>query len=353
MRAAPQVRLECLTPAEIIAHANDGDAHLFGLILQGDSAGSVAAQLPSAVPHLELNFPILPASPQQVWGETWFSEKPLITGRAGEVDYSYNSDLLFGTVSLHEAAFEVTDGGAAPLQQAVESAYRQVFGLLDQSGFPELLRVWNYFADINGESYGMERYRQFNIGRYDAFMSCTRPTVGQVPAACALGTRTGPLSLAFLAGRRPLLPIENPRQMSAYRYPREYGVRSPTFSRAGLVRLEDQEILLISGTASIVGHQTLHHGDALAQARESLANISAVLGEANRVGGHGDYLPKSLTYKVYIRHAQEFTAVSQAMTEFLGSDSATQVMYVQADICRADLLVEIEAGAARYNRETS
>jgi chorismate lyase / 3-hydroxybenzoate synthase len=354
MRAAPRVRLDCLTPAQIIEHTRDRQANLFGLILQGDSAGTVAAQLPAAIPHLELNFPLLCASPQQepIGGETWFSEKPLCTDRQGDVHYSYNSDLLFGTISLDEADFtEATaEAGPSPLQQATESAYRQIFGLLDQAGFPELLRVWNYFADINGQSYGLERYRQFNRGRYEAFLACQRPTTVQVPAACALGTRNGPLCLAFLAGRQPLIPIENPRQISAYHYPKDYGLRSPTFSRAGLVRLPGQEILLISGTASIVGHRTLHHGDARAQARESLANIAAVLGEANRVGGHQDYGPQSLTYKVYIRHAEDFAAVSQAMNEFLGQDSAAQVMVVQADICRADLLVEVEAGAARYPR---
>ncbi len=350
MRTAPQVRLACLTPAQIIEHASDGRANLFGLILQGDSAGAVAAQLPAAIPLLDLNFPVLPASPQQVWGETWFSEKPLLAGRHGDVQYSCNNELLFGTVSLDEAGFPVTEGGSSPLRQASESAYRQIFALLDQSGFPELLRVWNYFPDINGESFGMERYRQFNIGRYEAFTSCRRPTSGMVPAACALGTRQGPLCLAFLAGREPLVPIENPRQTSAYHYPTAYGPRSPTFSRAGLVRLPGQEILLISGTASIVGHQTLHAGNALAQARETLAIIAALLGEANRLGGHRDYGPKSLTYKVYIRHAQDFAAVSQAMAEFLGRGCSAQVMIVQADICRADLLVEVEAGAARYNR---
>jgi hypothetical protein len=38
------------------------------------------------------------------------------------------------------------------------------------------------------------------------------------------------------------------------------------------------------------------------------------------------------------------------MNEFLGQDSSAQVVVVQADICRADLLVEVEASAARYNR---
>ena len=62
--------------------------------------------------------------------------------------------------------------------------------------------------------------------------------------------------------------------------PGDYGPRSPTFSRAALVYPAGQEILFISGTASIVGHQTVHPGDVVGQCRESMENIAAVLAEA-------------------------------------------------------------------------
>ena len=38
-------------------------------------------------------------------------------------------------------------------------------------------------------------------------------------------------------------------------------------------------MLFVSGTASIVGHETQHRGDVVAQTRETLANLSSVLAE--------------------------------------------------------------------------
>ena len=107
------------------------------------------------------------------------------------------------------------------------------------------------------DRHGLERYRQFNIGRQDAFLDSHRGATGNVPAASAIGLAGGPLSVAFLAGATPALAVENPRQVSAYLYPADYGPRSPTFSRAVRATLSGQEALFVSGTASIVGHRTV------------------------------------------------------------------------------------------------
>ena len=100
------------------------------------------------------------------------------------------TDVLFGVIVLPETMFEA-DADKTPLQQATESAYRQVFALLDTLHYPYLFRFWNYIADINAHSFGLERYRQFNLGRQDAFLAHGRDVVGNVPAACALGFNQG------------------------------------------------------------------------------------------------------------------------------------------------------------------
>jgi chorismate lyase/3-hydroxybenzoate synthase len=109
--------------------------------------------------------------------------------------------------------------GCSALQAASAEAYRRIFRLLEMQQLPHLWRVWNYLAAINQETDGLERYRQFNIGRQDAFLECQRGATGNVPAACALGLAGGPLSIAFMAGDQPAVPLENPRQVSAYNYP--------------------------------------------------------------------------------------------------------------------------------------
>ncbi|HTD90418.1 MAG TPA: hypothetical protein VK663_07135, partial [Burkholderiales bacterium] len=224
------------------------------------------------------------------------------------------------------------------------------FALLDTLRFPYLFRFWNYFADINTHSFGLERYRQFNLGRRDAFIAHGRDIAGNFPAACALGAAQGPLNIAFLAGRVAPLRIENPRQISAYRYPRQYGPRSPMFSRASLVCLKEAAVLFISGTASIVGHTSLHASDVLAQTRETLANIKSVLAEANRSSmqsqrGGAEFNLTDLNYRVYVRDPADLARVRHELQQCVGN--ALKAVYLKADVCRQDLLLEIEASAVQ------
>ena len=280
--------------------------------------------------------------------EVWHGSGPLTQGQCGTIHYRHDEEVLFGVIVLSETMFEAgTD--KTPLQQATESAYRQVFALLDKLRYPYLFRFWNYIADINTHSFGLERYRQFNQGRQDAFLAHGRDVVGNVPAACALGfgqgcSAQGPLTIAFLAGRVAPLNIENPRQISAYQYPQQYGPRSPTFSRASLVRLGLDEVLFVSGTASIVGHATLHPANVVAQTRETMTNIKAVLAEANRLASQPGFDLASLYYKVYVRHPADLAQIRAELAHCVGDK--LKAVYLQADVCRQELLLEIEATAA-------
>jgi chorismate lyase / 3-hydroxybenzoate synthase len=283
---------------------------------------------------------VLLSPPGPVWHEAWLSDAPVETGEHDGIRWRRTADgLLFGVMHLEDIGVVLPDGASA-LRQSSELAYTRLFGLLDAQGLPHLWRVWNYIPNINGDQAGMERYRQFNLGRGDAFERCARSVTEQVPAACALGSVEGPLSIAFLAGATPVVPIENPRQVSAYRYPDVYGPRSPTFSRAALAHLSGQELFFVSGTASIVGHETLHLGDVVAQTHESMNNIEAVLDEANLKARSSGFALSELVYRVYVRDPVNAPAVMAAMRERLG---AVEMLCVQADVCRADLLVEVEA----------
>jgi chorismate lyase / 3-hydroxybenzoate synthase len=234
-----------------------------------------------------------------------------------------------------------SDRTRTALHAATEQAYREIFATLDDLAYPHLLRVWNYLPQINVDTHGTERYRQFNSARRSALSASGRDVSGNVPAACALGSATGsPLVIYFLASREAPTVIENPRQVSAYEYPPQYGPK-PAFSRASLLSEASGAILFISGTASIVGHRTVHAGDVAAQTRETLVNIEALLGEANRVSGASRFCMERLAYKVYVRNGADLPLIQSQLHAALGFHA--QVVYLQADICRQDLLVEIEA----------
>lgn len=262
-------------------------------------------------------------------------------GTHGRVRYRATEALLFGRIEV-SAADE--GGDAMPLERTTETAYRALFASLEALGYPVLARVWNYFPEINAETEGLERYRRFNAGRQAAFAACGRALGGAVPAACALGTPDGPLAIAFLAARTGYIAVENPRQVSAYDYPPEYGPSSPTFARAGVLGLPGGGLLLVSGTAAIVGHRSRHAGDVEAQTRETVANLAALVAEANRAAAPARFDPRDLDYIVYLRRAADLAAVQVQLAEQLPTRGRR--LFVEADICRADLLIEIEAWGA-------
>lgn len=311
------------------------------------SADGIDSSIPADMKAPCLRVPMQRLDADDSVCEVWYGSGRLTQAQCGAIHYRHDDNVLFGILALDETRF-AGDAGKTPLQQATESAYRQVFSLLNTLRYPYLYRFWNYIAGINIHSFGLERYHQFNLGRQDAFLAYGRDVAGNVPAACALGSAQGPLAIAFLAGRAAPLAIENPRQVSAYQYPQQYGPRSPTFSRASLVRLGQDEILFVSGTASIVGHVTLHPADVIAQTRETLANIKAVLVQANLQTRSSGFNLGCLYYKVYVRHAADLTRIRTELERIVGS--APHAVYLQADICRQDLLVEIEAAGHAFMR---
>ena len=284
------------------------------------------------LPCAHVQAPVLDGPPTPC--EAFAAAGPLREGRYEPWHWRCNDGWWFGAAQVDEAA--------APLQQTVQHAYVRLLEAAATVGFERLVRVWNHIADINGDGNGLERYRQFNIGRQDAFLAGGHSVAGgSVPAASALGAAAGaPFTLYALATRHPVQAVENPRQTSAYHYPAEYGPRSPSFSRATLVRAGAGPLLFISGTASIVSHQSLHAGDALAQTRETLCNLQAVLDAANRLTAARWELSQ-LHYKVYVRDPADWLAIETELRRAIGD--RTPVLALQADVCRSELLVEIEA----------
>jgi chorismate lyase/3-hydroxybenzoate synthase len=286
--------------------------------------------------------------------EVWRVAGPQIrlsngAAKQSRVHYRFCDELLFGSISIEERAIAAgqpgharADGDSGALLRATEIAYGEIFGVLQETEHRHLIRIWNYLPEINREADGDERYRHFNSARQLAFRNSGRASMGSVPAASAVGSPAGsPISIYFLAARRPPKMIENPRQTSAYHYPPKFGRHSPMFSRACVLSEPAGTNLFVSGTASIVGHETIHQGDVAAQTRETMANINALLAEANRVMGAARYSLDRLKFKVYVRQPADLGAVEGALAGSLRS--STPIVYLQADVCREDLLVEIEA----------
>jgi chorismate lyase/3-hydroxybenzoate synthase len=265
--------------------------------------------------------------------EIWTSNKPVTQYQDELMTGAGNEDIFFGHLSFQNNTAE--DLGEVALR-----AFSGIFEFLQRSNHLNLIRVWNYFPEINAIENNMERYRSFSIGRHEAFVRYQK-RVEDSPAACALGSHGGSLVIYFIATRSPGLQIENPRQVSAYNYPEQYGPRSPTFSRATLAFQDATPTLFISGTASILGHETVYPASVSLQTRETLVNIRTVIAQAVQKGFAPMDFASGLALKVYVRHAEDFPEVANIIQKELGNPA--ELIVLQADICRADLLVEIEA----------
>ena len=269
--------------------------------------------------------------------DAWLSSGPVRSGKTACVQWRTDGHWLLGAADVM--------AGATDLQPLAHRIYQDLFETLEETGFAHLHRLWNYLPQINVSTQGMERYRQFNAGRQQAFLDHGRDAFDGSPAACALGVDSDHLSLRFLAAQGAPRPVDNPRQVPAYRYPSDYGPRPPTFSRAALTDLGDGRVgLWISGTASIVGHTSVHPGDVVAQTHETLNNLQAVLRSAEAACS-ARFALADLVACVYIRQAAHQPLVQTELDKAWGpaSKAASQVVYVKADVCRAELLVEVEA----------
>lgn len=338
MSSRPSLRLEYITPSE--AQLNEGHGVLGAAAFEGGARALNGAAVDFPLAHVHT--PVLSERGEVL--EVWRADVRAQPDSHGRVRYARGGDLLFGSLAVHED--DLGDPPASSsrtrLEAATDLAYREMYAALAAAGAPQLVRVWNYIPDINVDTHGLERYRQFNTARHDASLACGRAVTGNVPAASALGAATGsPLTIYFLASHHAPAFIENPRQVSAYRYPQQYGPRSPAFSRATVLGEGSEATLFISGTASIVGHRTLHAGDPAAQTRETLVNIEALLEQAGRWAGRGTLRLERLAYKVYVRDPRELPVIRAELEAALGRDAA--LLYLQADICRRNLSVEIEA----------
>ncbi|MFD0340146.1 FkbO/Hyg5 family chorismatase [Streptomyces sp. NPDC127117] len=272
------------------------------------------------------------------FSEIWTTGVPATGGEHRGLVYAHDGEYLFCAGRIPEAG---------TYRDATRETYEAAFELMDLLDYPHVFRMWNYIGRINADNAeGMEVYRDFCIGRAEAFEG--KPDrVHCMPAATGIGSRGGGVALVFLATRTGTIQnIENGRQVPAYAYPRRYGPKPPSFARA--TRLvpagmsEEHGAVYVSGTASITGHLTRHAGDIEAQCALALENIAHLVSDANlaRGGLSGGHDLKDLhRLKVYVRHVEHLPVVRAACATAF---PATRISYLNVNICRADLLVEIE-----------
>ncbi|MFA6957124.1 MAG: hypothetical protein WC538_14745 [Thermoanaerobaculia bacterium] len=288
-------------------------------------SGAVAASV-SAPLRIGLAMPVLGGARAEVWR----TELPIERGVDGAVVWSSAGDLLIG-------AMAIADSG--PIATRAAEAYKTLIPFVRRAGFPNIVRMWNQVPRLLVHDDGLERYQAFCAGRAAAFEANGFTLDGDLPAASAVGTEGEGFAVTVLASRREVAYFENPRQVSAFRYPPQYGPKSPSFARASRVELGGEELIVVSGTASIVGHASLHADDVRAQVDETVENLRLVYGAAagREVKSLGDV--RSALYRIYVKCPADFEPIRERFIPRISSDASC--LWLRGEICRGELLVEV------------
>ncbi len=295
--------------------------HVLGRIEYGQSTGVLSAAI-------QVPLQALAGSPSS---EYWLVPDAPRRETVGALTLASAPGLLFGAAALGPEACT-----ADHLEEGTAEVYSHLLRVCAERG-QQLVRIWNSMPSIHSGPQDLNRYMRFCKGRADAFEAHYGDGFEtKLPACSAVGSHGSAPVMHFLAAEEDSTYLENPRQQSAYHYPRRYGPRSPSFARASLAPAVAGGWLMLSGTASIVGNASLHGGDVAAQTTETLRNMRVLVhgDEHQSLRGH------MAATKVYLRHPADLSVVRSLLISELGPSAP--VLYLHADICRPELLVEIE-----------
>ncbi len=262
-----------------------------------------------------------------------------------------------GLAFLHLAHILPETDSTSVYERSLDALARMSDGIRAQ-GFRchQIIRTWLYLPDIGGAEGDTHRYNELNRARTDFYRDIhfsaehVPPEVRHrsYPASTAIGTSGADIVMSCIAMATDrddvkVAPLENPLQTSAFDYGQQYSPRSPKFARGLAIVVGDSATVFVSGTASITGSQTQYVGDAKGQTWQTLDNIVTLLSEVNlrRHGmpGFGATLDDVALVRVYVKRQEDYAVVKDICECRLGE---VPTVYAVADICRPELLVEIE-----------
>lgn len=231
-----------------------------------------------------------------------------------------------------------------------EKAFDDLVEMFSTARLPlcSIVRQWNYIEDILGVEEEKQRYQEFNNVR-SLFYGDSFDENGY-PAATGIGMNRGGVLIEFIAVKSDNMvsfPVDNPEQISAHKYSEKVLIgdecdakNTPKFERARYFGYGDKKMVFVSGTASILGEKTVGINDAAKQTEVTISNIKQlyseeILGRLSEKELHPQYGHA----RVYVKCRDDFDQIKTVFEEHYGS---MPVVYIVADICRNNLLVEIE-----------
>lgn len=223
---------------------------------------------------------------------------------------------------------------------------RLVLGSEDMT-LDNIVRQWNYIGNITSINGKGENYHNFNSVRSKNYAAYRTQQI--FPAATGIGIKHGGVSLDFFAAKGSdelrIIPVNNPGQVRPYQYGQAVlkGVQCPQFERAMALSYGNEYTLFISGTASILGQDTIGVDDIEKQTIVTIENIMKLVDTNNRNNYPGTTcfdISNLILLRVYVKRQSDFERVKEICCSYFNGAPS---IFVEADVCRENLLVEIEA----------
>jgi enamine deaminase RidA (YjgF/YER057c/UK114 family) len=218
-----------------------------------------------------------------------------------------------------------------PLEPAVTAVYQRIQDEASNRGLAPI-RHWNFIPGILDDlGGGINRYHDFNRGR---FLGMGRPGPGVPPAATGVGSRDHSCWIYTLMAEVRAQHLTNPRQIPAPSYSEQWGPLPPAFSRATLI--PEHGVLLVSGTASVVGEESAHPESLDDQLEETFRNLEVLLEPDG-----ASFRPIHIC--TYHPRAEDGNRIRTAVAARFPDCRTLRCETVS--LCRPELLVEIELAA--------
>ncbi len=295
------------------------------------------------------------------------AELLVFVNKPAEIEISYNSiDGIYYTKLSSECYDQIFAGGITTdsinkdfLLQA-DTAFGLMKKILDSESmtFSNIVRQWNYvenILNINVETDNkVQNYQVLNDIRARYYSQADFKN--GYPAATGIGMNTGGIILEFIAIKpkksMDIIPLKNPEQTDAYNYSQDVLVgnssgqintkASPKFERAKYISVNEKKTIFVSGTAAIRNEKTLAKNDIKKQTEITIDNIANLISRSNLknagIDNHVERIGFSFV-RVYVKNKSQLNIVKEICNSYYKN---VPVNYLVADICRDNLLVEIE-----------
>lgn len=243
----------------------------------------------------------------------------------------------------------------ADLHKQSTESFRLMEAILarESMNFSNIFRQWNYIESITGSVECSQRYQIFNDVRSTFYNKADFKN--GYPAATGIGMNTGGIIIDFLASAQDQVwPVKNPEQVDAHKYSGEvlgdnkssgkFIKSSPKFERAKAITMDENILLFVSGTAAIKGQKSIAQNNAYQQTLVTVDNLKQLTSIkniiANDIPVDNLSVVEPISFRIYSKTSADVPKVQAAFESEFGK--LRNVQYLIADICRPELLVEIE-----------